>query len=636
MCGIAGKVTSAERVEPALIERMCQTLVHRGPDAYGAHCDGPVGLGMRRLAVIDLEHGDQPIYSEDRQLVLVFNGEIYNHRSLREALVSRGHRFAGGSDAEVVVHLWEELGPSAIEQLRGMFAFALWDAGARRLHLARDRLGKKPLFYALRDGALSFGSEPRALLEDPAVPRDIDPQAIDAYLVNQYVPHHLSAFRSLRKLAPATLLSWKPGGEPRTERYWRLLYEPKRELGYDEAAERLRELILEATRLRLISDVPLGAFLSGGVDSSAIVAAMAQSSSQPVKTFAVKFPYLDFDESPYARAVAEHLCTDHVELEVGVPDPELLTKMAWHYGEPFADPAALPTFQLSELTRRQVTVALAGDGGDESFAGYRRYWQLAATLAADRVPAPLRRALADALSSVAGDREGRAALPRLARLGRRLALAPAHRYADLFRYFTEADRRAAYGPALRETLGADPLEHYVRAFTAHPRGNAFDRLMGVDLDTYLPDDLLAKVDIASMAYSLEVRAPLLDQELVEFAARLPPRYKARGRAGKLLLRDAVREWLPPGLLDRPKHGFAVPIAAWLRGELHEFTKEVLLDRVAVERGVFERHAVERLIAEHAAGAERSLQLWAMLNLELWFTTCVDVTGGRPSAVSVAP
>ena len=335
---------------------------------------------MRRLAIIDLVHGDQPLYSEDRKVVLVLNGEIYNHVALREDLVKRGHRFSGGSDAEVVVHLWEELGPGCVERLRGMFAFAIWDERRRELFLARDRLGKKPIFYAHNEGWLSFASEPRAILQDPVVSREVDPTAIDAYLVNQYVPHGLCAFRHLRKLAPGSTLSWRPGEQPRTRRYWRLEYEPKEAMSDDDAAARLREAILEATRLRLMSDVPIGAFLSGGVDSSIVVAAMAMTSGGTVRTFSVSFADARFDEAPYARRVAAQYGTDHTELECGPPGPALLPRLAWHFGEPFADPAALPTFQLAELMRDHVTVALNGDGGDESFAGYRRYWQLAGTL----------------------------------------------------------------------------------------------------------------------------------------------------------------------------------------------------------------------------------------------------------------
>ncbi|MGE5281284.1 MAG: asparagine synthase (glutamine-hydrolyzing) [Chloroflexota bacterium] len=635
MCGIAGKVSGGEPVSAELIARMCDAIRHRGPDGEGAYVEGPVGLGMRRLAIIDLVSGDQPLVSEDGKTIAVFNGEIYNHLELRAELERRGHRFRGHSDGETIVHLYEEHGPECVSRLAGMFAFALWDEREGRLMLARDRVGKKPLFYARAGGALLFASEPRSILLDPAVPRDLDPRALDAFLVNQYVPHDLCAFSALAKLPPATRLLWQPGGELALERYWSLAYEPKDEMSATEAEERLREAILEATRARLMSDVPLGAFLSGGVDSSLVVAAMAMTSAEPVRTFSVAFPGSAVDESPHARAVAERYGTDHTELAVGPPSASLLPRIAWHFGEPFADPAALPTFQLSELTRRHVTVALNGDGGDESFAGYRRYWQLARTRPADALPPGLRRALAGAAARVAGGTEGRSPLPRAARLAARLAMPPPRRYADLFRYFRDADRDRLYTPEFRAGLAeADPLRHVEAAWDERAGLAAADRLMAVDLDTYLADDLLAKVDVTSMANSLEVRSPLLDHRLMELAATMPVRRKLRGSEGKVLLREAVREWLPDGILDRPKQGFAVPLEDWLRGEMRTLPEDVLLDPVATARGIFRPEAVRDTIGEHREGRDRSDQLWAMVNLELWFRTCVDRVVVTPDELPV--
>jgi asparagine synthase (glutamine-hydrolysing) len=631
MCGIAGKASTGAPVDPALLDRMCAALEHRGPDAQGTWVDGPVALGMRRLAIIDLQHGEQPFHGEDGATTLVFNGEIYNHEPLRAELQSRGHRFASRSDGEVIVHLWEELGPRCVERLRGMFAFAIWDAGRGELFLARDRIGKKPLFYAPRADALTFGSEPRAVLQDPDVPRDPDPAALDAFLVNQYVPHDRCAFRALRKLPPACTLRWRPGGEPLVERYWRLEYTPKRRMARAEAVERLREEILEATRLRLMSDVPLGAFLSGGVDSSVVVAAMAHMSSEPVKTFSAAFPGTIVDEGPHARAVAERYGTDHHELVIEPPEPALLPRIAWHFGEPFADPAALPTFQLSELVRSRVTVALNGDGGDESFAGYDRYGQLIFTRPAERLPLGLRRALARAARRLAGGDEGRAPAPRAARLARRLTLDPARRYADLFRFLSNAQRDRLYTPDFKAAIaGSDPLEHVAGAWEARAGLDWTDRLMATDLDTYLADDLVAKVDVMSMAHSIEVRSPLLDTELMAFAATLAPEYKAHRGERKLLLREAARAWLPDGILDRPKQGFAVPLKQWLRAELASAPEELLLDPVARGRGLLEPAAVEALIAEHRAGTDQAQALWALMMLELWFRTCVDVASPTPA------
>lgn len=634
MCGIAGRVTPDLPADREIVEAMCDALAHRGPDSRGVHADGDVALGMTRLAVIDLRTGDQPLHSEDGSVVLVLNGEIYNHRRLRSELTRRGHRFASRSDAEVVVHLWEEEGERCVERLRGMFAFALWDERRQQLFLARDRLGKKPLVYAHGPAGISFASEIRALLRDPTVPREIDLRAIDAFLVNQYVPRDRCAFGAIRKLAPACTLSWRPGGEPRTSRYWRLAYAPKLELGRAEASERLRTMILEATRARLDSDVPLGAFLSGGVDSAAVVAAMAMASAAPVRTFTAAFSESGFDERRHALRVARRYGTDHREIEVGALDASLLPRIAWHFGEPFADPAALPTFQLAELTRREVTVCLSGDGGDEGFGGYARYWQIRSTLAADRVAPGLRRGVAGALGALPTSADGRRPLPRAARLARRLAMPPSRRYADLIRWFGDADRERLYGPALRPLLaGGDPLGAIDRAWGDGAELSGIDRAIATDVETYLPDDLLAKLDITTMAHSLEVRSPLLDHHLVEFGATLPEREKVRGRRGKRLLRDAVEPWLPKEILARPKHGFAVPIGAWMRRELRGLPEQVLLDPATRARGMFAAREVERVIAEHRAGADRSYQLWAMVNLELWFRTCVDPA---PSIATQAP
>lgn len=637
MCGVVGKVSDGEPVDGELLARMCDLIRHRGPDGQGIHVDGPVGLGMRRLAVIDLSTGDQPFMSEDGRIVVVFNGEIYNHEELRSELVRRGHRFRGHSDGEVIPHLYEEEGPRFVERLRGMFAIAVWDGHGRQLTLARDRVGKKPLYYAHVRGSLIFASEPRAILADPSVPRDVDPRALDAFLVNQYVPHHLCAFAALSKLAPASRLTWTPGKAPHVERYWSLDYTNKIDASREEAAERVREAVIEATRIRLMSDVPLGAFLSGGIDSSVVVAAMAMTSSEPVRTFSVSFPGTPVDEAPHARAVAELYGTDHTELAVGPVDVTLLPRIAWHFGEPFADPAALPTFQLAASVRRQVTVALNGDGGDEGFAGYRRYWQMARTEMGDQLPQALRRRAARLALRFAGGDEGRAPLPRGARLAGRLALEPPRRYADLFRYFRPRDRDRLYSAEFMSQLGdADPLAHVVAAWSANEDLDPVDRLMAVDLDTYLADDLMAKVDVTTMANSLELRSPLLDHELLELGAALPTQYKLRGREGKLILREAVRDWLPATILDRPKQGFAVPLADWLRGELRELPGDVLLDPATTARGVFRPAEVERLIDEHHGGADRAEPLWAMINLEFWYRTCVDTSPEAADHLPVLP
>lgn len=630
MCGIAGKITGGRPVPRPLIGAMCDRMLHRGPDAEGLFVDGHVALGMRRLAIIDLDHGDQPIRSEDGSLVLVLNGEIYNHVELREELRARGHVFAGGSDAEVVVHLWEDHGPACLSRLRGMFAFALWDTRSEELFLVRDRVGKKPLAWAEVDGGIAFASEIEALLADPAVSRDVDPVALDAFLVNQYVPGHRCAFRHVHKLPPAGILRWRAGRRPRIERWWHLEYSPKVDIDPRDAEALVREQLLDATRIRLRSDVPLGAFLSGGLDSAAVVAAMSRCASGPVRTFSVRFGERDYDETPWARAVAQHCGTDHHELEVGAVDAAELGFLQRRFGEPFADPAALPTLLLSRLTGEHVTVVLSGDGGDEAFAGYRRYRQLAMTRGADRLPSGLRARAAAALARIASGTEGREMLPRAARLAARLAMDPAHRYADLFRYLTDAQRGTLYGPALREAVeAADPLAHVAGAWDSRDGLGDVDRLMAVDLDTYLPDDLLAKVDVTSMAASLEVRSPLLDHQLLEIAALLPEDLKH----DKRVLRDAVRPWLPGEVVDRRKHGFAVPVGDWLRDELRTLPEDVLLDPSSLARGLFDPHAVRRFVAEHHAGRDHGKQLWAMVAVELWHRELVDPSAMADAAVA---
>lgn len=629
MCGIAGLVTDGPPVDPALLGRMVDALHHRGPDGAGIHVDGPVGLGMRRLAVIDPVGGDQPLRSEDGALTLVGNGEIYGEPALRAGLRARGHRFAGGSDLESVVHLWEERGADALRELRGMFALALWDARASELVLARDRFGKKPLVWALHDGALRFGSEPRAILQDPAVPRDVDPRAIDDFLVNGYVPHRRSAFAALRRLPPGGLLRWRPGGTPRVSRWWTLGPGEPLDVKIEESTALVREALIDAVAVRLRADVPLGAFLSGGLDSSLVVAAMARAGGR-VRTYSVAFDDARFDESPHARAVAAHVGAEHTELRLRPVDAGLLPRVAWHVGEPFADPAVLPTFLMAQAAREQVTVALNGDGGDEAFAGYRRHRQLARTRPAEVVPAAARRAAARVLARAAGGREGRAPLPRAARLARRLALPPARRYADLLEVLPAARRAALYGPALQEALrDNDPAGHVVDAWEAAARARGWEaRAMATDRTTYLADDLLPKVDLASMAHGLEVRSPLLDHGLAELAVRLP----AAHLHDKRVLRRIGREWLPAAQADRPKQGFALPLADWLRGDLRRTAEDVLLDPATHARGLLRPGAAEGLLLEHAAGRDRALPLWALLNLELWFRTCVDAPLAAPPAV----
>jgi asparagine synthase (glutamine-hydrolysing) len=634
MCGIAGKVCIDGPVDRALLERMCEVVEHRGPDSRGLFLDEGVGFGIQRLAVIDLETGDQPIFNEDDSVAVVLNGEIYNYRELRADLERDGHRFASRSDTEVIVHLYEDHGERCVERLRGMFAFALWDRRRRRLLLARDRLGKKPLFYAHRDGCLWFASEAKSILQDPAIPRDVDVDAIDAFLHGRYVPAPRSAFAALRKLPPAHTLTLEDG-EIEVLRYWKLSHARKLPSADEaELQEALRDKLLEATRLRMRSDVPLGALLSGGIDSSAVVAAMVRASPAPIKTFAMGFDVDEFDETAHARAVAAHFGTDHTELRVDPDALKVLPRLVWHYGEPFADASAIPTFYLAQLTRRHVTVALNGDGGDENFAGYARYRGNELATRLDFIPGPLARLCAGAAGRLPPGPRQDTRRARLRRLLGGLPLAPADRYAAWIACFGDAERRALYEPEFLASLTDAPARAAIReAYAASDASTIVDRLLSVDVETYLPGDLLVKMDVATMAHSLEVRSPLLDHEFMEFAASLPSALKLDGGTTKRVFKDALRPWLPEGILERGKMGFQVPLREWLRGPLRELPTQVLLDARSLERGWFREARVRGLIHDHAEGVrDNSRHLWALIQLELWLRTFVDAGAREPVAL----
>jgi len=625
MCGIVGKVDFAGRVDPAVIHRMCSAIEHRGPDSRGVWCDHGVAIGMQRLAIIDVEGGDQPIFNEDGSIAVVMNGEIYNFEALRSELIKRGHTFSTRCDTEVLVHLYEEYGERLVERLRGMFAFAIWDARRRQLLLARDRVGKKPLFIARRGGKLWFASEMMAILQDAEISRTPDPRAIASYLAFQYVPHPLSAFTGVEKLAPASTLRVTADGVSE-RRYWELDYaDSNAPSTQEELAERLRELIWEATRVRLMSEVPLGAFLSGGIDSSAVVAAMAEQTGSPVKTFSIGFPDTDFDELRFARLTARRFATEHYEFVVEPQALEIMPKLARHYGEPFADPSAIPSFYLAELTSRHVTVALNGDGGDESFAGYRRYVgnHIAARMAC--LPRTLRRLAPHLVRPLGEGSRSNSVRARIQRLAQVLALEPPARYAHWLSAFPSLTRSNMLQPEfLASTNGWRPEDVLVRTWLTSTARSAVDRMLDTDVNTYLPDDLLVKMDIATMAYSVEGRSPFLDHHLMEFAAQLPLRYKLRRGIGKVLLRSALRGVVPDEILDRPKMGFGVPLPRWFREELRNLPAEILLDRDARVHTYVTREAIAQMITEHHDGcADHSNRLWTLLQLELWHREVVE-------------
>jgi asparagine synthase (glutamine-hydrolysing) len=633
MCGIAGIVcSSGGPVEREILESMCEAQLHRGPDARGLHIDDGIGLGIQRLRVVDLITGDQPIYNEDRSLAVVLNGEIYNYRELRHRLRRNGHNLNTGGDTEVIVHLYEELGPACILELQGMFAFALWDSRQRALLLARDRVGKKPLFYCQHGGTLSFASELAALMRNPEIPREIDHQAIDAYLAYGYVPAPLSAFAAVRKLTPASMLLFRDGKAQLT-RYWRLDYSRKRShAAVQDVEEQLRESIRTAVRRRLVADVPMGAFLSGGIDSAAVVAAMAESSSAPVKTFSIGFEETRFNELPQARRVAQRFSTDHHEMIVRPSAVEILPKMVRHYGEPFADASAIPSFYLAQFAARHVTVALNGDGGDESFAGYQRYTTNLALAKLERLPSTARHLTGAVARLMPVGEDPRSMSSRLGRFARALALERRDRYLTQQSIFTLSERGELYTREHRSLIDAShSAEVLLEPWRRSSADDLLDQLLDVDVNSYLPGDLLTKIDIATMAYSLEGRSPLLDHELMELAASLPADLKAcRGRR-KRILRSALRGSVPDEILNGPKQGFELPISEWLRGELRTYAHEVLLDEGALSRVWFRETKVRRMLAEHAESArDHGRGIWSLLMLELWHRNCQETPIMSPS------
>lgn len=638
MCGIAGRINfrSGRPVSRELVQGMCDVIAHRGPDGWGVDVDRYVGLGHRRLSIIDVsERGRQPMSTPDGRLWITFNGEIYNFAALRQDLEARGHRFRTGTDTEAILHAYREYGDACLDRLRGMFAFALWDADRQRLLMARDRLGKKPLHVWHDADGLAFASEPKAFLADPSFVVEPDLRALTAYLTLQYVPAPQSAFKGVEKLPPGSCAVIE-GGTYTVRRYWSLHYQPKATRTADETLEQVRATLDEAVRLRLVSDVPLGAFLSGGIDSGTIVALMARASSSPVKTFSIGFGEADFDELKYARLVAQRYATEHHEFIVEPRAIDLLPDIVWHYGEPYADSSALPTYCLSELTRKHVTVALNGDGGDECFAGYPRYVAAQLIARGDWLPHAARRALSRVAPLLPARKSG-TLLNRARRLLEVAGQTPPRRYATWMSHFDQATRALLCAPGLLASADAGAEQLLESTFERSDGADLVDRLLDVDVNNYLPDDLLVKVDIATMAHSLEARSPLLDHVLMEQVAALAPSLKLRGTTTKYLLRQIASSLLPAAILDRPKTGFAVPIEVWFRGELRTLAHDTLLGPTAKQRGYFDLAFVSTMLAEHAAGQRNwHYQIWNLLMLELWHQRFVDQRPQVPRVASPAP
>jgi len=627
MCGIVGMVNLDGRAaDSALLGRMNEAIHHRGPDEEGTYLRGHVGLAMRRLAIIDLAGGQQPIANEDRTAWIVFNGEIYNFRELKKRLEDLGHHFRTDCDTEAIIHAYEEWGADCPKHLRGMFAFAIWDERKQELLLARDRVGKKPLLYSKTAGSFVFGSEFSALLLHPSVGREIDRGAIHDYLSFMCVPAPLTAYRDIRKLEPGHTLTLTRGGEMKIERYWEPDFSKKLKVTEEEAGERALALLREAVRVRLMSEVPLGAFLSGGVDSSAVVALMAEESSTPVKTFSIGFDEQDFSELHHARRVAEYVGAEHHEFVVRPDAMEVLPKLVEHYGEPYADSSAIPTYYVARETRKHVTVALNGDGGDECFAGYERYAAMRLSERYRRLPGVLReRVIRQAVELLPISESRPSNARKVRRLLRAASLPPVERYLRWVSVINPEEKDGLYAEEFRQSVAGRDVREHLRPWFARANGaGVVDAALLADTMTYLPNDLLVKVDIASMAVSLEARSPFLDHHVIEFAASLPERMKLRGLTTKYILKKTLRKLLPPENLSRGKMGFGVPVGHWFRGQMQGFLRENLLSERASRRGLFRPEVVRRMVELHTRGErDHTHQLWTLLMLELWFQRFVD-------------
>jgi asparagine synthase (glutamine-hydrolysing) len=635
MCGIAGIVGAErdQRIDPIDVQRMCDTIVYRGPDDEGFYVQGHVGLGMRRLSIIDLSSGHQPIHNEDQTIWVVFNGEIYNFKELRSELELDGHRFYTNTDTEVIVHLYEKFGSDCIKKLRGMFAIAVWDAPNQRLLLARDRFGKKPLYYSLHKGRLLFGSEIKTLFAVAPELAEIAPQGVLDFFYFGYIPDPHTSFAGIKKLPPGHLLEFV-AGDVRVREYWDLPeFGVRSPLSEEECLEELEHRLSEAVRIRLISDVPLGALLSGGVDSSTVVALMARASSKPVKTFSIGFAKQDFNELAYARVVAQKFGTDHHELVLEPNFEETLDTLTRSLEEPFADSSMLPTYFVSKMAREHVTVALAGDAGDELFGGYDRYQTTLSRRIFDVIPDSLGRFYRNHIYP---------RIPETVR-GRKFAynvtLPWRERYLDDISFLPALDReRSLFSDGFRHIAAncQNPLDIFRGYFDRAPATDALSQLLYLDTKTYLTGDILVKVDRMSMLCSLEVRAPFLDHVFAEWVAGLPAHWKLRSGKQKYILKKlAERVGVPREVLYRPKRGFSLPLVHWMRHELKEELTRLLLEPRTLQRGYFDPQALRNLLDEHFRGQrDRSSVLWGLLVFELWHRNFLEVP--RKDQISSSP
>ncbi|MSR76727.1 MAG: asparagine synthase (glutamine-hydrolyzing) [Candidatus Omnitrophica bacterium] len=633
MCGICGIVShqSDQLPERLPLERMIRVLKHRGPDEENIFLASGVGLGHQRLSVIDIETGKQPMQDPSQRYTLVFNGEIYNFQELRHDLEKKGCTFRTSSDTEVLLQSFITKGKECVQDFVGMFAFAIWDARERKLFAARDRIGKKPFFYGVWRGSLYFGSEIKAILQAPGFPREVEPKAVSSFFAYTYVHYPLTAFRHVFELPPASYLEWHDG-KLEIERYWKPSLLKKLTLTEDEASEVLWEKLKESTRVRMISDVPLGAFLSGGIDSSIIVALMSELSSRKVKTFSVGFEDMDYNELPHARRIADQFQTDHHEYVLRPNAADMMSRLVWHYDQPFSDVSALPSFYVAQMARKDVTVVLNGDGGDENFCGYTRFNALKQWQSLQRIPKEIYGILNGMLRAVSGRIQKMG--PRSHVTGILEDLSKGSLEAGYFRHmiqFRERDRRALFQKDFLNSMADFKPElliqnHYHTGEFSEP----LDGFLLLELLSYLPGDLLVKMDRATMAYGLEARSPFLDHRIIEFAASLPFQYKLRSGVTKYLLKRMMRSKLPQDILDRPKQGFGVPISQWFRGELKKTAEQILLDPQTIGRSYFNSSEIHRIWAQHQSGeAQNGHRLWSLLMFELWHRTFIDTIPLEP-------
>ena len=634
MCGIAGGIWAhdAPGLTQSMLARMTDAIAHRGPDdqghlilppkrhpsLVGARPSPGVALGFRRLSIIDLSTGHQPLGNEDGSIQIVFNGEIYNYQDLRHRLEGSDHTFRTQTDTETIVHLYEDLGLDCFEHLNGMFALAIWDQRRERLVLARDRMGKKPLFYTIQNGQLFFASELKSLLTLPSIRREIDPGAIDLYLTYQYIPHPHSIYKGIHKLPPGHFAVFE-NGQLKIQRFWNIDWSREIAISKRDASEQLREILTDSVKIRLRSDVPLGAFLSGGIDSSLIVAIAQKQLETPIQTFSIGFSEADFDETHYAKMVADHVGTKHERFEVTPDAMSILDQLVYQYDEPFGDSSAVPTWYLCEMTRRHVTVALSGDGGDELFGGYERYRAL-------KLSGQLQSWLpvgwmsqSSWIKRLPDSNARRSFLRRVRRFCEALGQPPVERYMNWIQIFGEASRLDLYQDSFIEQLpDRNPVSFLKDAWRNAGKRDLVSCASTSDLQTYMPCDLMTKIDIASMAHSLEARQPMLDYRLVEWAASLPSHLKLRGKQGKRLLMDTYYDELPKEIWHRPKMGFGVPIAKWFRTSLRDRTYDALLSKDAKCHEFFRREAISTLVEDHMSGrTSNGYRLWNLLFLELW-------------------